>query len=168
MTDNFEISVLDGVQEQRNLAVEELHGLRMKLASLVGTHTVAGSIPVDEIRALVPGLEGHIVTDLKQAVAELAAKWQRESVNESPWDGNTQAMMVEHAADLRALVGALRTWEKGDPEPSEIGLNLIDKDGGDAWFLSTDGAWSGPYGYSLTWTALLDMRGPLTEARSTS
>lgn len=101
---------------------------------------------------------------LKKAVADLAQRWERDSHNEPVWDGNCAWRLQQCAAELRALVGARRTWDKGDPEPDENGLNLIDSEGGDAWFKGADGAWSGPYGYSLRWTALLDMHAPLTEA----
>lgn len=101
---------------------------------------------------------------LKGAVTELAARWEREAHHEEVWSGNCQERLRTCAAELRALVGARRTWKKGDPEPDETGLNLIDARGGDSWFKSSDGAWSGPYGYSLRWTALLDMHAPLTEA----
>ena len=101
---------------------------------------------------------------LKQAVTELAARWERESHDEPVWDGNCAHRLQECAAELRALVGARRTWEKGDPEPVEDGLNLIDRQGGDSWYRGADHAWSGPYGYSLRWTALLDMHAPLMEA----
>lgn len=103
--------------------------------------------------------------ELKQAIVELAQRWERESHHEEVWAGNCAQRLQDCAAELRALVGARRTWATGDPEPEESGLNLVDNRGSGSWFRGTDEAWSGPYGYSLRWEALLDMHGPMTEAR---
>jgi len=67
-----------------------------------------------------------------------------------------------------------RVWNVGDPEPTEDGLTVIDRDmtpdvigryNDPTWFREGPDRWSGPYAYRLTWAGLLKEHGPVREYR---
>lgn len=56
MPDDSQPSMFEIVQRERNEIQRELDAVYHKLAHLSGWYSTAGSVPVAEIRALVPGL----------------------------------------------------------------------------------------------------------------
>lgn len=67
-----------------------------------------------------------------------------------------------------------RVWNVGDPEPTEDGLTLIDREmtpdvigrySDPTWFREGPDRWSGPYAYRLSWAGLLKEHGPVREYR---